>query len=67
MKEFLIQDGAAFKLRAVIKNCLAPEDLKCVEFTGEQYDDEGELIGSSTYQFFLNSQELQTMSEGLVA
>ena len=66
MKEFLIQDSAAFKLRAVVRGCASPADLNYIEFVREQYNDKGELIDSSAYQFFLNNQELKIMTEGLV-
>ncbi len=65
MKEFLIRDDAAFKLRGTMKQCVRPEDLWCVEFTGEQYNDQGEIINTSTYQFFLNNEHIANMVQGL--
>jgi len=62
MKEFLISDTAGFKLRAKMSACLAPKDLYCVEFIGEQYNDKGEMINDSTYQFFLTPDHLKTIS-----
>jgi hypothetical protein len=65
MKEFLIRDEAAFKLRGTMKPCLRPDDLWCVEFTGEQYNDKGEMTGASTYQFFLTNEHISKMVQGL--
>ena len=67
MKEFLVRDDAAFKLRVRISPCLMPEGLQCVEFTGEQYNDKGEMIQDSTYQFFLDQDHLERLAKGLVS
>lgn len=65
MKEFIIRDDAAFKLRGTMQPCMSPEDLWCIEFTGEQYNDKGEMTNTSTYQFFLNNDHISRMIEGL--
>ena len=67
MKQFLIRDEAAFKLRGTMKPCSRPDDLWCVEFTGEQYNDKGEMTDSSTYQFFLTQEHISNMVQGLQA
>lgn len=67
MKEFLIQDGEAFKLRGKMWPCLSPNDLFCIEFVGEQYNEKQEKINESTYQFFLNKEHVQNMCKGLQA
>lgn len=67
MKEFLIRDEVAFKLRATVSSCLSPSNLKCLEFTGECYNDKGEVVDTSTYQFFLEEAHIKTMCEGLLA
>lgn len=65
MKEFLIRDETAFKLRGTMKQCLRPDNLWCVEFTGEQYNDQGEMTEASTYQFFLTEEHITKMVQGL--
>ena len=60
-------DEAAFKLRGKMHQCLSPNNLWCVEFTGEQYNDKGEMIEASTYQFFLEPDHVKRMAEGLLA
>ena len=65
MKEFTIRDDAAFKLRGTMRPCIKPDDLWCIEFTGEQYNDKGEMTNTSTYQFFLNNEHINRMVEGI--
>jgi len=44
MIEQLITDQAAWKLRLKINNCVKPDGFNHLMFTGEQYNDEGELM-----------------------
>ena len=67
MKEFLIRDEKAFKLRGTMKRCLNPSNLWCVEFTGDSYNEDGEVVNSSTYQFFLEDDHVENMVQGLSA
>jgi hypothetical protein len=66
-KTFLIRDDAAFKLRGKMTLCPNPNNLWCIEFTGEEYNDKGEIGKSSTYQFFLEPEHIKKMAEGLLA
>lgn len=63
MIEQLITDTPAWKLRLKAKDCIRPEGLKHLSFSGEQYNDKGELIESSTYDFFLNQDEIAKLSK----
>ena len=67
MKEFIIRDEPAFKLRGTMKQCLSPSNLWCVEFTGESYNEKGEIVNDSTYQFFLEDEHIKNMAKGLLA
>lgn len=58
MIEQLITDQPAWKLRLKVNDCMRPEGLKHLSFTGEQYNDKGELIEASTYDFFLEKEEI---------
>jgi hypothetical protein len=40
---------------------MKPDGLKHLMFTGEQYNDKGELTNSSTYDFFLNQEEVSKL------
>jgi hypothetical protein len=67
MKEFLIRDEQAFKLRGKMKPCLGLDKLWCIEFTGECYNEKGEIVDKSTYQFFLEDDHINNMVKGLTA
>jgi hypothetical protein len=58
MIEQLITDNPSWKLRLKIKDCLRPEGLKHLSLSGEQYNDDGEMVESSTYDFFLDKEEI---------
>jgi hypothetical protein len=65
MKEFLIRDEDAFKLRGKMSRCVRPANLWCVEFIGESYNDKGEIVNTSTYQFFLEEAHISNMIKGM--
>lgn len=67
MKEFLVKDEEAFRLRVRSWKCLSPSTLNAIEFIQECKDKNGEVDFSSTYQFFMTDEELKTLAEGLVA
>lgn len=67
MKEFLIRDEPAFRLKGQMSQCLSPENLWCVEFTGQSLNDKGEVVNNSTYQFFLEDAHIQNMVKGLLS
>ena len=48
-----------------IDDCLRPENLKNVEIVNEEYNDKGELMNTSTYQFMLTLDEIKTFQENL--
>jgi hypothetical protein len=58
MIEQLITDNPGWKLRLKVNDCQRPVGLKHLMFTGEQYNDKGELTNTSTYDFFLNQEEI---------
>lgn len=58
MIEQLITDKPDWKLKLKVNDCLKPTGLKHLMFTGEQYNDKGEMTNSSTYDFFLDKEEI---------
>ena len=60
MKEFLIKDDAAFKLRVQVKPCVVP-----IYFVQEVLGEDEEIVHSSTYEFFLTNEEITKLCEGL--
>lgn len=66
MKEFTVKENTAFRLRVKSWKCLNPSNLNSIEFINECLDDKGEVTQSSTYNFFMKDNELQTLCQGLV-
>lgn len=58
MIEQIITDRSDWKLKLRVNDCDHPIGLKHLTFTGEQYNKEGELTNASTYDFFLNKEEI---------
>jgi hypothetical protein len=65
MKEFLIKDDAAFKLRVQVKPCVVPKGLNALYFVQEVLGEDDEIVHSSTYEFFLTNEEIVKLCEGL--
>ena len=66
MKEFIVKEDAAFRLRVKSWKCLTPNTLNAVEFVQECMKD-GEVDFVSTYQFFMTDEEISTLAKGLTA
>jgi hypothetical protein len=66
MKNFTVKENQAFRLRVQSHKCLSPTDLNSVEFIQESLKD-GDVIDTSTYNFFMTDEELKTLAQGLVA
>jgi hypothetical protein len=66
MKEFVVKENRAFRLRIKQWKCSAPNDLNAVEFIQECIDKDGEVDFSSTYQFFMTDKEIANLCEGLL-
>jgi hypothetical protein len=65
MKEFIVKEDTAFRLRVKSWKCLVPSTLNAVEFIQECKSDDGEVNFSSTYQFFMTDAEMQVLAKGL--
>ncbi len=59
----IITDRKDWKLRLSITPMDSPEGYKHFKFIGEQYNDLGELTNSSSYDFFLNKEEVSALSQ----
>jgi hypothetical protein len=66
MKEFIVKEDQAFRLRVKAWKCLSPNTLNSVEFIQECMKD-GEVDFTSTYQFFMTDAEMKTLAQGLTA
>ena len=66
MKNFIVKENQAFRLRVKSHKCLSPADLNSVEFIQESLKD-GTVIDTSTYKFFMTDEEIKTLAQGLIA
>ncbi len=66
MKSFTVKENKAFRLRVESKKCLRPNELNHIQFIQECIDKDGEVDFTSTYQFFLTDEEVQTLAKELV-
>lgn len=66
MKEFTVKETQAFRLRVKSWKCLVPAELNAVEFIQETLKD-GEVDGTSTYQFFMTDDEIKILCKGMLS
>jgi hypothetical protein len=65
MKEFTIKENTGFRLRVKSWKCLSPSNLNSIEFINESLNDEGKVIQSSTYNFFMEDNDIKNLCDGL--
>lgn len=65
LKEFTVKEDKAFRLRVESWECISPKGLFAVNFINECFDKDGEVDYSSTYNFFLTKEDMQTLAQGL--
>ena len=66
MKDFIVKEDNAFRLRVKSWKCLNPSNLNAVEFIQECMKD-GEVDFASTYQFFMTDDDMKTLAQGLTS
>jgi hypothetical protein len=66
MKEFVLKDVHQYTVRVKKNKCLKPQDLNHIEFIQESKNDKGEVVDTSTYQFFLTDSEIKKLASNLV-
>ncbi len=64
-KQFVVKESPAFRLTVLNWKCLAPADLNALHFIQETIKD-GEVVQTSTYEFFLTDNEVQSLAQGLL-
>jgi hypothetical protein len=65
-KEIVVKEGEEFRVRMVKHQVLMPQGLFSLDLIRESLKD-GEVQNSSTYNFFMTKEELQTLAHGLTA
>jgi len=64
IKQFVVTESSVFRLRVLNWRCLSPSNLIALHFIQESLKD-GEVVGTSTYEFFLTESEIQKLAQGL--
>lgn len=64
-REFVVKEDAAFRLRVKAQECVAPEGLISLNFVQECLNKDGGVDFTSTYNFFMNKDEINNLVEGL--
>lgn len=62
----IITDKDDWKLKFHMEDCMSPRGMKHLRFTGEQYDKEGNMTNSSSYDFFLEEKEIVRLANHLL-
>jgi hypothetical protein len=66
MKEFVLKEMNQYSVKVKTNKCAKPVDLNHIEFVQETKNDKGEVVDTSTYQFFLTDNEIKTLVANLV-
>lgn len=65
MKEIIVKDTPGFQLKIKKWECIAPKGLYAVNFIQSTKDKEGKIDSQSTYEFFMDKDELAKMSAAI--
>jgi hypothetical protein len=64
-KEFVVKDHEGFRLVLKKYEVLRPKGLFSIELVQQSFKD-GELLESSTYNFFMTKEEMEALAHGLL-
>lgn len=64
-REITIKENQGFRLRLEKWESIAPSGLVSIGLIQESLDKEGEVVYTSTYNFNMTKDELQTLAHGL--
>lgn len=66
MTEIIIKDSPGFQLRLKKWESINPKGLYAVHFIQCTKDRDGKIDNESTYEFFMDTEELSTLANALV-
>lgn len=66
-KEMTIKESEGFRLRMEKWKAISPQGLYSVDLIQESLKEDGTVAYSSTYNFNMTKEELQSLAHGLVA
>lgn len=65
--EFVIKNQPGFRIKVRTWKCVRPSDLNALDFVQEILDDDGNVLNTSTYNFFLSDAEIKSLKDQLPA
>ena len=65
IKEFTVKEDKAFRVRVEAQECLSPKGLMNLNFIQECLNKDGDVDFTSTYNFFMDKNEINNLIEGL--
>lgn len=66
-KEMVIKENEGFRLRMEKWEAISPKGLFNIDLIQESLNEDGEVCQTSTYNFHMTKEELQTLAHGLTA
>ena len=66
VKEFVVKEDKAFRLKVRSWNVTSPKDLYNLDFVQECLNKDGEVDFTSTYNFHLTKDEVGNLCKGLL-
>lgn len=66
-KEMIIKESEGFRVRMVKHEVLNPKGLFSIELINESLKSDGTISDTSTYNYFMTTEELQALAHGLTA
>ena len=67
VKKFIVKEDAAFRVRVESWEAMVPKGLMAVDVIQECLNDKGEVDSTSTYNFHMTKEEIQSFAKGLLS
>ena len=64
-KQFIIKENEGFRVRMVKHEVLSPKGLFSIELVNETLDRDGSVKDTSSYNYFMTSNELENLAHAL--
>jgi hypothetical protein len=64
-KEMVVKESEGFRLRLEKHEVLSPKGLFSINLINESLDKDGAVLESSSYNYFMTKEELQSLAHGL--
>lgn len=62
-RQVTVTETPSFKMSIKVNDMLRPSDTKVVYWVREEFDKDGNQTNESVYEFFLNPEEMNTVSK----